>query len=120
MQPHFSRQYPHRPRAAAAPRAKIAGIAVSLSLVAASPALAQSGSVAGSALDPQTPNESLMPAGGFRLDGPADPSRDGSYDSLLTSGAGLGLQFYGSYNLDQQQPASPETENGDAPPTAQP
>ncbi len=120
MQQHFSRQMPRRHHPAARLRAKIAGNAFLLALVAADPALAQSGSVVGSALDPQSSNDSLMPAGGFRLDSSSDGPRDGSYNSLFTPGnASFGLQIYGSYNLEQQRP-QPEGESDKAPDLPQP
>lgn len=120
MQQQFSSQKTGRHHAAPHLRAKIVGNLFLLALVAASPAMAQSGSVVGSALDPQSPNESLMPAGGFRLDSPSDAPRDSSYNSLLMPGnAAFGLQIYGSYNLEQQRP-QPEAESESAPDSAQP
>lgn len=115
MQQPFSRHQSRRCHAAPRLRAKIAGKMFLLALVAAGPAMAQSGAVVGSTLDPQNSNDSLMPAGGFRLDGPSDAPRDGGYNSLLMPGnAGFGLQIYGSYNIDQPQPNEPQPEGASA------
>ncbi|MFN4282744.1 MAG: hypothetical protein ACK4NA_08900 [Alphaproteobacteria bacterium] len=61
-------------------------------------ARAQSGVVAGSTLDPQTPNDSLIPIGGFQLDEPAAITTSEEASPWPSAGnAGFGLQLYGGF-----------------------
>ncbi len=101
-----------RSRETSAPRlhAKVAGFALILVLAAAFAergAWAQSGVIMGSAFDPHSPSDSLLPSGSFRLDGPSDaPAEDPN--ALWQAGTtSLGLQIYGSYNLQSNETEAP-------------
>jgi hypothetical protein len=78
-------------------------------MIDARDAAAQSGVTLGSALDQPTSNDSLMPSGSFRLDGPGE-------NSLLSETSGdphagttsLGLQIYGFSSGPAPRPAENE------------
>lgn len=69
-------------------------------------AWAQSGATLGSTLEPQMPNESLIPLGSFRLDTPpALPANEESNPWEPSGNAGFGLQFYGGFSAAQPDSA---------------